>query len=58
VLTSTRVVRFEDEGDRVTVFDAGGGVHRGAALVGADGVKSAVRAQTVGDAVVSPRPGA
>jgi salicylate hydroxylase len=51
VLTSTRVVRFADEGDRVAVFDAEGGVHRGTALVGADGVKSAVRAQTVGDAV-------
>jgi salicylate hydroxylase len=51
VLTSTRVVRFEDEGDRVAVFDAEGGVHRGTALVGADGVKSAVRAQTVGDDV-------
>ncbi len=51
VLTSTRVVGFEDEGDRVAVFDAEGGVHRGAALVGADGVKSAVRAQTVGDDV-------
>ena len=51
VLTSTRVARFEDEGDRVAVFDAEGGVHRGAALVGADGVKSAVRAQTVGDDV-------
>jgi 2-polyprenyl-6-methoxyphenol hydroxylase-like FAD-dependent oxidoreductase len=51
VLTSTRVVRFEDEGDRVAVFDAAGGVHHGAALVGADGVKSAVRAQTVGDDV-------
>jgi salicylate hydroxylase len=51
VQTSTRVVGFEDEGDRVAVFDAEGGVHRGAALVGADGVKSAVRAQTVGDDV-------
>jgi len=51
VLTSTRVVRFENEGDRVAVFDAAGGVHHGAALVGADGVKSAVRAQTVGDDV-------
>ena len=38
-------------GDGVAVFDAGGGGHRGVALVGCDGVKSAVRAQTVGDDV-------
>ena len=51
VLTSTRVARFEQDDDGVTVFDADGGAHRGIALVGADGVKSAVRAQTVGDDV-------
>jgi salicylate hydroxylase len=51
VLTSTRVVGFEASDDGVAVFDANGGVHRGSALVGCDGVKSAVRAQTVGDDV-------
>jgi salicylate hydroxylase len=51
VITSTRVARFEDDGDGVVVIDAGGGRHRGIALVGCDGVKSAVRAQTVGDDV-------
>jgi 3-hydroxybenzoate 6-monooxygenase len=33
----------------VTVIDAKGGRHRGIALIGADGVKSAVRRQYVGD---------
>jgi salicylate hydroxylase len=52
VRTSTHVVRFEPADDGgVVVFDAAGGVHRGLALVGCDGVKSAVRAQTVGDDV-------
>jgi 3-hydroxybenzoate 6-monooxygenase len=50
--TSTRVVAFEPADDGgVVVFDAEGGAHRGLALVGCDGVKSAVRAQTVGDEV-------
>ena len=64
VLTSTPVVRVEQgtgtgigtgtgsdkDTDSVTVIDGHGGRHRGAALIGADGVKSAVRAQYVGDA--------
>jgi salicylate hydroxylase len=51
--TSTRVVGFEpaDAGGGVVVFDAEGGAHRGLAVVGCDGVKSAIRAQTVGDEV-------
>ena len=48
-LTSTRVERVEQQADGVTVHDAKGGMHRGLALVGADGVKSAVRQQLVGD---------
>lgn len=49
--TSTCVDRFE-QGDRgVTAFDTSGGKHRGAAIVGCDGVKSGVRAQLVGDPV-------
>jgi salicylate hydroxylase len=51
LLTSTRVLHVEQGGDGVTAFDANGRAHRGAALVGCDGVKSAVRAQHVGDAV-------
>ena len=49
VATSTSVQRVEQDDDGVTVFDALGGRHRGVALIGADGVKSAVRRQYVGD---------
>ena len=49
VATSTQVQRIEQDARGVTVFDAKGGRHRGLALVGADGVKSAVRQQYVGD---------
>ncbi|MEP7280662.1 MAG: 3-hydroxybenzoate 6-monooxygenase [Rubrivivax sp.] len=49
VLTSTRVQRVEQDDSSVTVIDAKGGRHRGLALIGADGVKSAVRRQYVGD---------
>ena len=49
VATSTPVQRVEQDEAGVTVFDAKGGRHRGLALIGADGVKSAVRRQFVGD---------
>jgi salicylate hydroxylase len=49
LLTSTTVTRVEQDDAGVTVHDARGGAHRGQALVGADGVKSAVRRQYVGD---------
>ena len=49
VATSTTVQRIEQDERGVTVFDAKGGQHRGLALIGADGVKSAVRQQYVGD---------
>jgi salicylate hydroxylase len=49
VLTSTTVQRVEQRGDSVSVFDSSGSEHRGIALIGADGVKSAVRGQYVGD---------
>ena len=49
VATSTQVQRVEQDDDGVTVFDAKGGQHRGIAVIGADGVKSAVRRQYVGD---------
>jgi 2-polyprenyl-6-methoxyphenol hydroxylase-like FAD-dependent oxidoreductase len=50
VATSTTVARVEQHASGVTVIDSRGSEHHGAALVGADGVKSAVRAQYVGDA--------
>jgi len=49
VLTSTAVQRVDQDDDGVTVHDARGGTHRGIAVIGADGVKSAVRRQYVGD---------
>ena len=49
ILTSTTVQRAEQDDDGVTVHDAKGGKHRGIALIGADGVKSAVRRQYIGD---------
>ena len=49
VLTGTTVQRIEQDDDGVTVYDAKGGRHCGVALIGADGVKSAVRRQYVGD---------
>jgi 2-polyprenyl-6-methoxyphenol hydroxylase-like FAD-dependent oxidoreductase len=51
LLTHTRVDRVEQDGDGVTVIDGEGRSHRGAALIGCDGVKSAVRQQFVGDPV-------
>ena len=51
VVTGTRVERVEASADGVTVLDAAGVRHRGAALIGCDGVKSAVRQALVGDAV-------
>ncbi len=49
VAVSTAVDRVEQDENGVVVYDRNGGEHRGAALIGADGVKSAVRAQYVGD---------
>jgi salicylate hydroxylase len=48
-LTSTRIVRTEQNADSVTVHDQHGNAHQGQALIGADGVKSVVREQYVGD---------
>ncbi|MCK9986573.1 MAG: 3-hydroxybenzoate 6-monooxygenase [Azoarcus sp.] len=47
--TSTRVERIEQDADGVTVYDQHGNAFRGVALIGADGVKSVVRAQFVND---------
>ncbi|HSI57875.1 MAG TPA: 3-hydroxybenzoate 6-monooxygenase [Ideonella sp.] len=49
VATSTQVQRVEQDDSGVTVVDARGHCHRGIALIAADGVKSAVRRQYVGD---------
>ena len=49
VLTSTSVQRVEQDDAGITVHDAKGNAHRGIALIGADGVRSAVRQQYVGD---------
>jgi salicylate hydroxylase len=49
--TSTSVERFEPDGNGVVAIDSAGVRHRGAAIVGCDGVKSTVRAQLVGDPV-------
>ncbi len=51
VVTSTRVQRIEQDSESVTVYDQHGQAHHGAALIGADGVKSAVRDALVGDQV-------
>jgi 3-hydroxybenzoate 6-monooxygenase len=50
-LTSTRVERIEQDATSVTVYDQHGVAHHGTALIGADGVKSAVRDALVGDQV-------
>jgi salicylate hydroxylase len=49
--TSTRVERVEQDASAVRVIDHHGAEHRGAALIGCDGVKSAVREQYVKDPV-------
>jgi 3-hydroxybenzoate 6-monooxygenase len=49
VAVSTRITRVEQDDASVVAIDAHGDAHRGVALIGADGVKSAVRAQYVGD---------
>jgi salicylate hydroxylase len=48
-ITSTRVERIEQDADSVTVYDQNGKAFRGVALIGADGVKSVVRAKYVND---------
>ncbi len=49
-VTSTRIVAVEQDASGVRVVDHQGRVHEGCALIGADGVKSVVRAHLVGDA--------
>jgi len=47
--TATRIERIEQDAEGVTVYDQRGQAYRGQALIGADGVKSVVRQQFVGD---------
>jgi 3-hydroxybenzoate 6-monooxygenase len=49
IKTGTSVRRVHQEAGRVCAIDSAGREHWGAALIAADGVKSAVRAQYVGD---------
>ncbi len=51
LVTATRVERVEQDDDGVVAIDQHGRRHRGVALVACDGVRSAVRAQYVGDPV-------
>jgi salicylate hydroxylase len=47
--TSTHIERIEQDADGVTAYDQNGMAHRGLALIAADGGKSVVRGQYVGD---------
>lgn len=47
--TATRVERLEQDGNGVTVIDQHGEHHRADAVIGCDGVKSAIRQALVGD---------
>lgn len=46
---ATKIDRYEDDGQGITVFTSEGEAIRGAALIGADGLWSKVRQQIVGD---------
>ena len=49
VHTSTRIARLEVDDGSVRLIDAEGAVHEGAAVVGCDGVHSAIRQCLIGD---------
>ena len=49
IVTATRVEHIHQDAQGVTVYDQHGTAHQGVALIGADGVKSVVRQQFVGD---------
>ncbi len=50
-VTSTKIVRIDQTDDGVVLTDAAGGRHEGQAVIGCDGVRSAVRQQYVGDGI-------
>ncbi|WP_020395120.1 3-hydroxybenzoate 6-monooxygenase [Thiolinea disciformis] len=47
--TATKVCKIEQDRSSVTVYDQHGNTYKGLALIGADGVRSVVREQFVGD---------
>ena len=49
IITSTAIARIEQDESTVIAIDANSNQFKGCAMIGADGVKSAVRAQFVGD---------
>jgi 3-hydroxybenzoate 6-monooxygenase len=49
LIASADVVAFEDRGDTIIATTADGGRFEGCALIGADGLRSQVRAQLLGD---------
>ena len=51
IATSAHIERIEQDSRGVAAIDAAGNAHRGAAVIGCDGVKSVVRRQFVDDAV-------
>jgi len=54
LVPEAQVTAYEDRGDAVTVSTADGRAYSGPALIGADGLRSIVRAKIVGDG--EPRP--
>jgi 3-hydroxybenzoate 6-monooxygenase len=54
LVSDAMVANFEDRGDRVSVATADGRTFEGAALIGADGLRSLIRAQLLDDG--EPRP--
>ena len=49
IVTSKKIVKFEDHGDGVTVHSSDGSIIEGDALIGCDGLWSTIRNQLVGD---------
>jgi 2-polyprenyl-6-methoxyphenol hydroxylase-like FAD-dependent oxidoreductase len=49
IRTSSRIVKLDVDDAGVRLVDAAGGIHEGAAVVGCDGVHSAVRQHLLGD---------
>jgi 3-hydroxybenzoate 6-monooxygenase len=49
LLAGTEIVSYEQDGDRVSALSSDGRRFSGSLLIGADGIKSNVRAQMVGD---------
>ncbi|WP_077002130.1 3-hydroxybenzoate 6-monooxygenase [Variovorax sp. KK3] len=50
-ITSTKIVHVDQDEEGVTLIDAEGGRHEGQAVIGCDGVRSALRQQYVGDGI-------